>query len=129
MISKKRFAILLGTATLCAVGYPPSTATAQPVAIAQTASQRLAALFAASNEGDLERNPIGALFRGDMRFAGRLGDNISDAYFAAERDSAATELATLKSIDRSKLTASERISYDVFKWQRTSDLRGLQPDL
>ncbi len=129
MISLEAFAILLGTATLVAAGASPSTATAQTVAVAQSPSQALAALFAASNEGDLKRNPMSALFRGDMRYAGQLGDNISDAYFAAERDSAAADLAALKRIDRSKLTASERISYDVFQWQRASDLRGLQPDL
>ena len=104
---------------------------AQPVAqpAAQSPSQALAALFAASNEGDLKRNPIGALFRGDMRYAGQLGDNISDAYYAGERSAAAADLAALKRIDRARLTPSERISYDVFKWQRTRDLRGLQPDL
>ena len=72
---------------------------------------------------------MSGLFRGDTRFAGQLGDGISDAYFAAERDAAAAELAALKRIDRARLTASERISYDVFQWQRERDLRGLQPDL
>jgi uncharacterized protein (DUF885 family) len=102
---------------------------AQPVAraAAQSPSKALAALFAASNEADLKRNPLGAMFRGDMRYASQLGDGISDSYYAAERSAAAADLAALKRIDRSRLTPSERISYDVFKWQRTNDLRGLQP--
>ncbi|MES2903473.1 MAG: DUF885 domain-containing protein [Pseudomonadota bacterium] len=98
-------------------------------ATAQSPSQQLAALFAASNEGELKRNPLGAMFRGDMRYAGQFGDGISDAYYAAERDAAAAELAAVKRIERAKLTPSERISYDVFEWQRTNELRGLQPDL
>ncbi len=108
----------------------PATGSAQtPATIAQSPSQQLATLFTASNEGDLKRNPLGAMFRGDMRYVGQFGDGISDAYYAAERDSAEADLAALKRIDRKRLTAPERISFDVFHWQRTSDLRGLQPDL
>jgi uncharacterized protein (DUF885 family) len=77
----------------------------------------------------LKRNPIGALFRGDMRFADRLGNSLTEEYFAAERAAAEGELAALTRIDRAALTASEKISYDVFKWQRELDLRGLQPDM
>ena len=102
---------------------------AATLAAPRTVSTRLAALFAASDESNLQRNPINALFRGDMRYADRLGDGGSDAYYAAERDAAKQELAALARIDRSSLNASERISYDVFKWQRELDLRGLQPDL
>lgn len=96
---------------------------------AQTPSQALAALFAASDEGNLRRNPVGALYRGDMRFADRLSDYPSDAYFAAERRAAQQELAALARIDRSRLTPDEQISYDVFKWQRELDLRGLTGEL
>jgi uncharacterized protein (DUF885 family) len=120
-----------GAAIALSVLTVPAMALAQGTAAttAQSPSQALAALFAASNEGELRRNPLGALFRGDTRFAGQLGDGISDAYYAAERDSAAAELAALKRIDRDRLTPSERISYDVFQWQRSRELRGLQPDL
>ena len=48
---------------------------------AATESQRLAALFAADDEASLKRNPLNALFRGDMRYADRFGDMITDAYF------------------------------------------------
>ena len=34
-----------------------------------------------------------------------------------------------RAIDRDALSPDERIAYDVFKWQRELDLRGLQPDL
>ena len=104
-------------------------AAAAQAAQAQTPSQALAELFAASDEGDLRRNPISRLFRGDTSTAGDLGNPLSDEYFAAERAAAEAELAALARIDRSRLSPEEQISYDVFKWQRTMDLRGLQPDM
>jgi hypothetical protein len=78
--------LLLATAALLA---PLSvTAHAQTVA-AESATvaegQKLKALFAADDEAQLKRNPLGALFRGDMRYADRLGDFITDEYFANER--------------------------------------------
>ena len=127
--------LLMGFAALAVVGWiapamaqTPADTPARHAAM-QSPSQQLAALFAASSEGDLKRNPLGAMFRGDMRYAGQMGDGITDAYYAAERNAAAADLAALKRIDRARLTPSERISYDVFQWQRTRDLRGLQPDL
>ncbi len=123
--------LLVGAVTaVTGLSHTPSFA-AQPVAraAAQSPSQALAALFAASEEANLRRNPLSAMYRGDMRFADRIGEGFSDAYFAAERNAAKQELAALARIDRNRLTAPERISYDVFKWQRALDLRGLQPDL
>ena len=96
---------------------------------AQAQSQALAALFAASEEASLQRNPLSGLGRGDLRYAARIGNIFSDAYFISERTAAETELAALARIDRGRLSPSEQISYDVFKWSRTLDLCGLQPDL
>jgi uncharacterized protein (DUF885 family) len=117
--------LLAGAATIAA----PAHAQAGQVAKAQNPSQALAALFAASDEANLRRNPIAALYRGDLRYADHLGNPLSDEYYAAERSAAENELAALAAIDRGKLTGDERISYDVFKWQRTIDLKGLQPDI
>ena len=108
----------------CASVAPPVAA-----ASAQAPSMALAALFEASDEANLKRNPLSGVARGDLRYADRLGDYLSDAYYAAERRAAEQELAALARIDRAALNASERISYDVFKWQRELDLRGLQPDM
>ena len=107
----------------------PVLAQAQSATTAESPSQALATLFAASDEANLKRNPLSALYRGDMRYADRLGDYTSDAYYAAERQAAEQDLAALVRIDRDRLSPSERISYDVFKWQRTLDLRGLRPDM
>jgi len=116
-------------AALLASPLAAPAAAAQAPATAQSPSQALAALFAASDEANLKRNPIAGLFRGDDRYAAHLGNFLTDAYYAAERDAARAELAALAKIDRSRLTPQEQISYDVFKWQRELDLRGLQPDL
>ncbi len=126
----KRMAFLLASATLlltaCA-GTAPPTAVSQGAA--RTPSRALAALFGASDEANLRRNPTEALGRGDLRYAGHLPELFSDRYYAAERSAAERELAELARIERTALGLDDQISYDVFKWQRESDLRGLQPDM
>ncbi|HEX6374209.1 MAG TPA: DUF885 domain-containing protein [Allosphingosinicella sp.] len=105
---------------------PPAAAAEAP---RTTASQALATLFRDSDEATLHRNPIQALARGDLRYADRFGDFFSDSYYAAERAAARTELARLAGIDRDALTADERVAYDVFQWQRSMDLRGLEGEI
>jgi uncharacterized protein (DUF885 family) len=114
-------ALLLGSAAATPVSSAPPAAPA-----ATNASQALAALFRDSDEASLKRNPIQALSRGDMRYAAHLGDTLSDAYFNAEREAARVDLAGLARIDRSALGPDERVAYDVFKWQRGMDLKGLE---
>ena len=103
-----------------------ATETAQPAA---TESQRLAALFAADDEASLKRNPLNALFRGDMRYADHFGDMITDAYFDNERSAAQANLEGLKAIDRDSLNATDKIAYDVFKQVQTDALKGLSKDI
>jgi uncharacterized protein (DUF885 family) len=104
----------------------PATATA---AKAQTEDEKLFALFATSDEANLKRNPLNALFRGDLRYADRLGDYISDAYFDAERKASEGDLAALRGIDRTRLTEQNKIAYDVFQWQTEEALKGLRPEI
>lgn len=108
------------TAFLLATALPCSALAAQPVASAtkSTAAAQLKTLLEESDEGLIRRNPINAIFRGDMRYADRLGDYVTPAYFAAEAKAARDELARLKTIDRRALNATDRIAYDVFKWQQ-----------
>lgn len=128
----KSLILLLAAGSLLA--YPAAAAPARHHAAASAAahlsdSQRLAKLFHDSDEASLRRNPLNALSRGDLRYADQFGDYITDAYFAAERRAAESDLATLASIDRARLTPEERISYDVFKWQRQLDLKGYEQPL
>jgi len=85
---------------------------------------QLRTLFTASDEAHLKRNPVYALVRGDLRYADQFGDYITDAYFAAEKQAAEDDLAALARIDRSLLKLQDRVSYDVFRYQRSDDLKG-----
>jgi len=106
-----------------------SQAAAPPAAAASAASVALQALFKQSDEDSLRRNPLQALSRGDMRYADRLGDYFSDAAFEEARQAARRELAALERIDRSALTPDEQVAYDVFKWDRETDLQGLEGEI
>jgi uncharacterized protein (DUF885 family) len=88
--------------------------------------ERLKKLFADDDEASLKRNPINALSRGDMRFSDRLGDFLSDEYYAAERKATADNLAKLKKINRAKLNATDKIAYDVYLQSQNSALKGYQ---
>jgi uncharacterized protein (DUF885 family) len=123
----KHHILLLG----CAALLSPVAAQAQTAATetAATESQKLSALFAADDEASLQRNPLNAMFRGDMRYADRFGDFISDAYFANERKAAEANLEALKSIERDRLNATDKIAYDVFKQNQTDALKGLSKEI
>ena len=99
------------------------------IAVAAAPAAQLKTLFHDSDEANLRRNPIGALFRGDPRYADEFGDYITDAYYAGEKAAAADDLVKLARIDRKLLNADDRVSYDTFKWQRTTDLKGYDPAL
>lgn len=94
-----------------------------------TEDQSLRALFAASDEDNLRRNPIGAIFRGDMRYADRIGDFITDEYFDAEREAATANLTALHAIDRDALTPTNQIAYDIFELDQQENLRDLTPEM
>jgi uncharacterized protein (DUF885 family) len=92
-------------------------------------SAALKAVFAASDEAMLVRDPMAGIFRGDLRHTATFGEYQSDAYYAAEKAAAEHDLAALDSIPRTSLNENDQISYDAFKWQRSMDLRGYQPAL
>ena len=123
-----RFALLLASAAL---SLPIATAAlAQPAAAQQAeANAELKKLFHDSDEVQLKLNPVSALFRGDMRYADRLGDFGTDAYYNASRAAAESDLKRLKAIDRSTLTPTNQIAYDVFEFQTLDTLRSLSPEI
>jgi uncharacterized protein (DUF885 family) len=112
--------LILGCALLVA---------AAPVTAQQNAHDRLFRLFKESDEAYLQRNPLQALYRGDYRYADRLGDLYSDAHYRAEKAAAERELAELAAIPRTELNADDQLAYDVFEFQTKDTLRELQPDL
>jgi uncharacterized protein (DUF885 family) len=123
--------LLLATAALFAAATPAAFAQgpAQTAEASTTEGQKLTALFAADDEASLKRNPLSAMFRGDMRYADQLGDFISDAYFANERKAAEENLAALSGVDRAKLNSTDQIAYDVFKQNQNDTLKGLSKEI
>jgi uncharacterized protein (DUF885 family) len=109
----------------------PAIAIAAPAKAtkAMTPSERLKKLFADSDEASLKRNPLSALFRGDLRYADRLGEFITDAAYNAERAAGQADLKALRAIPRAKLTSTEQIAYDVFEAQTLDGLKGLSSEI
>lgn len=126
-----KFIALTGVAILMplTISTPGIAAPLKSVKAQETEGAKLAALFAADDEANLRRNPLSALFRGDMRYADQLGDYISDAYFDAERNAAQENLANLAGIERSKLSATDQIAYDVFLQNQNDALKGLSKEI
>ena len=130
-----RSLLLIATAVAALTVAPTSTLfAATPVTAAPALEQgpedkALLRIFADSDEASLKRNPISGIFRGDMRYAAHLGDYVSDAYYAGERAAGEADLAALAKIDRAKLNDTDKIAYDVFKWQTTLGLKALSPDM
>jgi uncharacterized protein (DUF885 family) len=87
--------------------------------------EKLKAIFAEDDEASLKRNPLSALFRGDMRYADRFGDFMSDAYFNAERKAAEDNVKKLKTIKLDRLNPTDKIAYDVFMRNQKDTLKGL----
>lgn len=124
-----RLALLLASVALAIPAAVP--AQPAPAAAAQQADPNVAlkTLFHDSDEAQLKLNPVSALFRGDMRYADRLGDFGTDAYYNAMRTAAESDLKRLKAIDRASLTPTNQIAYDVFEFQTLDTLKSLSPEM
>jgi uncharacterized protein (DUF885 family) len=120
---------LFATAVPVAAAAATVAAPASPAQPVSEEDKELLELFRQSDEASLRRNPLNGLFRGDMRYADRLGDYVSDAYMDAEKIAVESDLGALAAIDRSKLNPTDQIAYDVFKWQSELNLKGFAPDL
>ncbi|MBD59178.1 MAG: DUF885 domain-containing protein [Citromicrobium sp.] len=104
------------------------TTQAEPSA-EQSEHDKLFALFADSDARSLELNPLSRLFRGDDKNADRLGDFFTDsAYYAQLRDTQ-LNVALLQQIDRSKLSATDKLAYDVFLYNQEQALKGSTPEI
>jgi uncharacterized protein (DUF885 family) len=113
---------LLAAALLAGAAHSALAATPAPdVALKQ--------LFHDTDEASLKRNPIAALFRGDMRYSDQLGDFFSDAHYAGEKAADQDALKQLAAIPRASLTHTDQIAYDVFKRSTEIDLESYRPDL
>jgi len=111
------------------LGGVSALALAGPAMGRETPSAQLRALFRRSDEAELDRNPLGRLYRGDFSQADRLGRPFTDANDTLAYRNAVRDLKALARIERSALSGDEQVSYDVFRWQRDIDRRGLSGSL
>ena len=85
---------------------------------AEGKNMQLHALFDEYREANFELNPIDAMFEGDYRFNDRFGDGLSEQYLT---DSLALEqeyLDKLRAIGRRQLNGQDKLSYDIFEYDR-----------
>ena len=121
---------LIAGLLLAAVSTPAlGQALPPPVALPGDGAEdaRLKRLFYDSDERDLALDPISAILRGDMRYADRFGDYLTDAATAREERNLRADLAALQAIDRAKLTRVDQLAYDVFRNTAEVNLRGYAP--
>ncbi len=128
-----RFA-LAASAALAAIAAPvPALADLPqdaPAASPQAAEHdRLFALFEDADRRELALNPMNALYRGEGERADRLGDLLTDAAFLANRTDTQLNLALLAGIDRDRLSETDKLAYDVFRYTQEIALEGMSDDL
>ena len=106
---------------------PPQVALTQTPTNPADAHNALFALFKDDDEATLELNPMSAIYRGDLRYADRFGDYITDAYYDATRAQAEASLARFHQIDRAWLNETDQVAYDVFDYQEKDLIESLSP--
>ncbi len=119
-------ALLLTTVPLQAhtVGEPVASATA-----GQSEHDKLFALFEDADARELALNPLSRLFRGEEENADRLGDLLTDSAFLASATDIKLNLALLNAIDRAKLSETDALAYDVFKYTQERALEGYSDEM
>ena len=85
--------------------------------------QQLDALFESYFEDSLRANPLLATYIGDHRYDDQLPNSIGPEYLAAERAMNQRYLAAIRAIDPGGLAPSDRISYDIFLYEREREVR------
>ncbi|MEG3155936.1 DUF885 domain-containing protein [Sphingomonas sp. RB1R13] len=106
---------------------PPQVALTLTPTDPADAHNALFALFKDDDEATLKLNPMSAIYRGDLRYADRFGDYITDAYYDATRAQAEASLARLHQIDRAWLNETDQVAYDVFDFQEKDLIESLSP--
>jgi uncharacterized protein (DUF885 family) len=107
---------------------PPQTEMNEPVTAEQAAaeSERLQGLFETYFEETLERNPILATAIGDPRYNDRLPNFLSPEYQAEDRAFQERWLETMGDVDRDLLDGQDRLSYDIFVYDREEAIEGFR---
>ena len=107
----------------------PRTATASTGAVASADSRKLAELFAADAAAEKMLSPLSAVARGESSPPADFALTFTDQQLQRRRAALADSQRELGAIDRNRLSPSERISYDVFAFEKRLDAQALSPEL
>ena len=107
---------------------PPANTTAEQKVTASAAHEQLHRLFADYREALLLLNPLYAMFEGDYRFNHILGDSLSADYLERSHQLEERFSAALAAIDPLQLNDDDRLSYDIFKYDREMELERFRGD-
>jgi uncharacterized protein (DUF885 family) len=119
-------ALIACTATQTADRVPPPVATSAAATPASAESVRLQRILDDYFEEYLKLNPILATSIGDPRYNDRYVVSISPAARAADEKLERDYLAHIGTVDRSRLSGQDLVSYDVFKSGREREIEGFR---
>jgi uncharacterized protein (DUF885 family) len=114
---------LQGCATAPSAPVEAPTPGVQSAAPATDTTQQLDALFESYFEDSLRASPILATFIGDNRYNDQLPNSIGPQYRAEAQALNQKYLAAIRAIDPAGLTQAQRISYDMFLYEREREQR------
>ena len=86
--------------------------------------QRLDALLENYFEDNLRANPLLATYIGDHRYDDQLANSIGPQYLAAAHAMNQKYLAAVRALDPDSFAPADRISYDIFRYEREREARG-----
>jgi uncharacterized protein (DUF885 family) len=89
-------------------------------------ARRLRVILDDYNEAYLKLYPISATSRGDARYNDRLVISLTDEFLADLEALNESSLQRLESIDPQTLNGQDRVSYDIFKYQRKLQREGFE---
>jgi uncharacterized protein (DUF885 family) len=125
-----RLALAASTALLLAApAYAQASSERAAAEVPQSEHDKLFALFDDADARELALNPLSRLFRGEDENADRLGDFLTDSAFIAARTDTQLNLALLAQIDRSKLSETDQLAYDVFQYTEEQSLKGASDEI
>ncbi len=104
---------------------PLDAASVEKTAVAATdTKQRLDELFESYFEDNLRANPLLATYIGDHRYDDQLPNSIGPQYLDAAHAMNQKYLGAIRAIDPTALSPADRISYDIFLYEREREARG-----
>jgi uncharacterized protein (DUF885 family) len=115
----RKWSALLAAASFPLLAVAAALASAQP-----SAAERLNGMVDRYFEESLKLQPVNATFIGDNRYNDRYANSISPQYVADAIKRERRYLRDLAHIDPAQLSGTDRITYDVFKFDRETALAG-----